>query len=124
MFSKKLKELRKMRSFTQAELAEQLEISPSAVGMYEQGRREPDFPTLIKISDIFGVDIDYLLRDDISQSDSVGIEELLTDIRRQLLSHGIKFQGKKLSLKEIDEVIQAARISFYITLERSSQNTI
>lgn len=46
---------------TQAELSKALEISPSAIGMYEQGRRVPDVSTLKKISAYFNVSIDYLL---------------------------------------------------------------
>lgn len=119
MFSKKLKELRKMCSLTQAELADLLEISPSAVGMYEQSRRAPDFKTLIKIADIFGVEIDYLLREDTGQARTTDIDDLLADIRKKLLSQGVEFEGKRLSVKEIDEMIHAARLSFYLTLDRN-----
>ena len=46
---------------SQAELAKRLQVSPSAVGMYEQGRREPSAETLVELSRIFGVTTDYLL---------------------------------------------------------------
>lgn len=65
-FSETLKNLRKERGLTQESLAKALsigdfKISPSAVGMWEQGRREPDFDTLDLIADFFNVDIDFLL---------------------------------------------------------------
>lgn len=65
-FSEMLKNLRKERRLTQEALAKALsvgkfKISPSAVGMWEQGRREPDFDTLDLIADFFNVDIDFLL---------------------------------------------------------------
>lgn len=65
-FSEMLKNLRKERGLTQESLAKALsigdfKISPSAVGMWEQGRREPDFDTLDLIADFFNVDIDFLL---------------------------------------------------------------
>ena len=65
-FSEMLKNLRKERGLTQEALAKALsigdfKISPSAVGMWEQGRREPDFETLDLIADFFNVDIDFLL---------------------------------------------------------------
>ena len=44
----KLKKLRENRGMTQAELGKALDISPSAIGMYEQGRRIPDISTLKK----------------------------------------------------------------------------
>lgn len=56
-----LKELREKRGLTQAQLSNSLKISPSAIGMYEQGRREPDHETLSKIADFFDVSIDYLI---------------------------------------------------------------
>lgn len=56
-----LKRLREEKEMTQAELGKALEISPSAIGMYEQGRRTPDIPTLKKIASYFNVSLDYLL---------------------------------------------------------------
>ena len=52
---------RKARGMSQAALAKRLRISPSAVGMYEQGRREPSCDILIALSQEFDVTIDYLL---------------------------------------------------------------
>ena len=57
----KIKILRKNAKMTQKELAEILDTSASAVGMYEQNRREPDIETLIKLSLFFRVSCDYLL---------------------------------------------------------------
>ena len=57
----RLKELRDEHGLTQAELGRLLNISPSAIGMYEQGRREPSIEALIKIADYFCVTTDYLL---------------------------------------------------------------
>ena len=53
--------LRQYCGLSQAELAQKLHISTSTVGMYEQGRREPSVDTLISLSRIFGVSLDYLL---------------------------------------------------------------
>lgn len=61
MFAKRLKELRIDAGLKQSELAKKLDISPSTIGMYEQGRRSADQETLLKISDFFNVSTDYLL---------------------------------------------------------------
>ena len=53
--------LRKETGMSQAELAERLKISPSAIVMYEQGRREPSAQILVAMAEIFGVSTDYLL---------------------------------------------------------------
>jgi len=58
---KRLKELREQKQITQAQLSACLKISPSTIGMYEQGRREPDNEILIKLADFFNVSTDYLL---------------------------------------------------------------
>lgn len=62
-----LKKLREEKGMTQAELGRQLKISPSAIGMYEQGRRTPDIPILKKMSAFFDVSIDYLLGNSIAK---------------------------------------------------------
>lgn len=61
MLSKQIAVLRRRNGWSQAELAHRLHISSSAVGMYEQGRREPSLGTLIALSKEFGVTIDYLV---------------------------------------------------------------
>ncbi|MBR0290400.1 MAG: helix-turn-helix transcriptional regulator [Selenomonadaceae bacterium] len=60
-----LKELRESKEMTQAELSKALKISPSTVGMWEQGRRQPDCEMLKRIADYFGVTADYLLGRDV-----------------------------------------------------------
>ena len=61
MFADKLRELRRARNLTQAQLAEQLGVSTSAVGMYEQGRREPDSAMLARMASCLCTSIDNLL---------------------------------------------------------------
>ena len=52
---KRLKELRENKKLTQSQLSKILNISTSAVGMYEQGRRFPDENLLKNISHFFNV---------------------------------------------------------------------
>ena len=60
-FAKRLKKLRLNKHLTQDELAPELGISRSTLGMYETGKREPDFETLETIADFFNVDMNYLI---------------------------------------------------------------
>ncbi len=53
--------LRRSLGLSQAELARKLHISPSAVGMYEQGRREPSLEALVALARELQVTADYLL---------------------------------------------------------------
>lgn len=61
MFGTRLRQLRKQHNMTQHELGEILNISRSTVGMYEAGRRNPDFEILVGIAQQFAVSIDWLL---------------------------------------------------------------
>ena len=61
MLGKRIAETRQKQGWSQAELAERLHISPSTVGMYEQGRREPPIDVLVAMSEEFGVTIDHLV---------------------------------------------------------------
>ena len=61
MLSLRMMFLRKSHHMTQAQLAQKLHISPSAVGMYEQGRRVPDLQILVAMAELFHVSLDYLI---------------------------------------------------------------
>ena len=58
---KKIAELRKQRRWTQAELAERLNVTDKAVSKWEQGAGCPELYTVVDIAKIFGVSTDYLL---------------------------------------------------------------
>lgn len=62
--------LRHKYRLTQNELAHELDISPSAIGMYEQNRREPELRMLIKIARFFNVSIDDLIKKDLQKEES------------------------------------------------------
>lgn len=61
MLSVQIAALRKQIKLSQAQLAKALCISPSALGMYEQGRRMPDLNILVRLSDYFHVSLDFLI---------------------------------------------------------------
>jgi hypothetical protein len=56
-----LRSLRQNRGLTQEELANATGINRSTLGMYESGRREPNFETLELFADFFNVNMDTLL---------------------------------------------------------------
>ena len=62
-FEEKLMALRKKAGLSQEELAEQLGVSRQAVSRWELGATQPDAPNLLKLSDLFSVSIDWLLRE-------------------------------------------------------------
>ena len=68
------------------QFAQEFNISQGTIGMWETGKREPDFETTSRIADFFHVSVDYLLgRDDEKPAPEAGDgldEELVTLIRR------------------------------------------
>ena len=61
MLGARIATLRRAAGLSQGELARRLQVSVSAIGMYEQGRREPSAEILVSLSRVFGVSVDYLL---------------------------------------------------------------
>lgn len=61
MLGPRIAALRRSKNMSQGELAKCLQISPSAVGMYEQGRREPSCQVLVELARVLEVSVDYLL---------------------------------------------------------------
>ena len=60
-FGDRLRELRKERGMQQRELGEMYDLSSSAIGSYERNLREPTLELLLRLSEYFGVSVDYLL---------------------------------------------------------------
>ena len=63
-FGNKLYNLRKARGMSQEELASELNTSRQAVSKWENDKGFPETETILMISSIFSVTIDYLLKDD------------------------------------------------------------
>ena len=57
----RIKFLRTRDQMTQRQLAKKLSLSPSAVGMYEQDRRQPSGELIVAISGVFSVSTQWLL---------------------------------------------------------------
>ncbi|MBN7817490.1 helix-turn-helix domain-containing protein [Algoriphagus pacificus] len=55
----KIADARKKINLSQAELANKISISPQAVGKWERGESMPDFTTLNRLAEIFGLDLNY-----------------------------------------------------------------
>ncbi|QJD88287.1 helix-turn-helix domain-containing protein [Cohnella herbarum] len=64
IFGEKLKNERKNKGWSQEELAEKLFVSRQSVSKWENGQNYPSIEIIIKVSDLFGVTIDELLRSD------------------------------------------------------------
>ncbi len=61
----KIIDLRKKQGWSQEQLANELGVSRQSVSKWESGMSIPDLDKIIKISSIFGVSTDYLLKDEL-----------------------------------------------------------
>ncbi len=60
-FSQRLKQLRLDKHLTQAQVANRIGVTASMVSSYETDIRLPSFEVMVRIADLFGVTVDYLL---------------------------------------------------------------
>lgn len=56
-----LREIRKKKNYNQLKVALDINISREALSYYENGKRNPDLETLVKLSEYFNKSIDYLI---------------------------------------------------------------
>lgn len=61
MLGDRIRNLRKEQRITQSELGKVINVSKVSVSGYENGTREPDTDSLIKLANYFNVTVDYLL---------------------------------------------------------------
>lgn len=60
-FATRLKETRESKGISRRQLADAMFVSVRLISYWENGKRECDFDTLIKLSEFLGESIDYLL---------------------------------------------------------------
>ncbi len=63
----KIIQLRKQSGWSQEELAEQVGVSRQSISKWESGQSIPDLNKIIKLSSIFGVSTDYLIKDELEE---------------------------------------------------------
>ena len=112
MLDEKMKRLRTERGITQKELARRLGVSPSTVGMYEQGRRIPDSRTLKRIASALDCSADELLSTDRSADVSEVIDGFARTLERQ---PGLMFNGAPITRSDREKLANAIRIAAAIT---------
>lgn len=122
MLGNRLKELRKKHHMTQQVLADALGVSPSTIGMYEQGRREPDHSTLAAICRLFHVSSDYFLMDGPVSGESAQnaeLNEVIDQFRDRLLNQeGLMFDGMPMSEEDIAQVIRAVEVGAMVAVDK------
>ena len=73
---KRIAELRKEKYLNQTGLGLKLNVSQKMISAYENGTHQPSIDTLIKMSNIFGVSVDYIIE---NTNIRTPVEKLLKD---------------------------------------------
>lgn len=73
ILAEKIMRLRKQQGWSQEDLAVRLDISRQSVSKWESGASIPDLDKIIKISDLFGVSTDFLLKDEMDEIPATAI---------------------------------------------------
>ena len=69
IFADKVVQLRKKSGWSQEELAEKLNVTRQSVSKWEGAQSIPDLEKILQLAQIFGVSTDYLLKDELAESD-------------------------------------------------------
>ena len=101
MLGDRIKKLREQEGLLQREVASRLGISQQAVARWEKGKTEPDSATLVRLAEIFGCSVDYLL----------GKTNIRTPIETIAAHHdGDEFTEEELeAIEEFKEFVRSRR---------------
>ncbi|MBD8490748.1 pentapeptide repeat-containing protein [Echinicola sp. CAU 1574] len=87
LIGNKIATARKKANLSQSELAQQIAISPQAVGKWERGESMPDITTLNNLAKIFGVDLNYFSENfsttEINPKEKQPLENLGAEIKKR-----------------------------------------
>lgn len=69
ILAEKIINLRKKNGWSQEELAEKLGVTRQSISKYEGAQSIPDLDKILKLSEIFGVTTDYLIKDELEEEE-------------------------------------------------------
>lgn len=100
IFADKLIQLRKKSGWSQEELAEKIDVSRQSVSKWEGAQAIPDYDKMIKLSNLFGVSIDYLLKDNIESEEYIEPIDEIKKTRVVTMQEASKFIEVELSISK------------------------
>lgn len=121
LFGQRLKSLRQKKGLTQRQLAYSLGISPSTVGMYEQGRREPDNSLLSQLCRVLDTTTDYLIGfSDKATDTQQDVSDVIEDFTGMLMSQqGLMFNGQPITAEDREKIVIAIKSAAAVVIPDS-----
>ena len=96
IFADKLILLRKKAGWSQEELADQMNVTRQSVSKWEGAQSVPDLEKMIRLSKLFGVSTDYLLKDEIEEAEHIRLSDDAPTLRRVSMDEANTFLSVKL----------------------------
>ncbi len=85
--------LRDQEGWTQKELAAKLDLNQPVIGAYEENRSVPPLATILKIADLFHLDLNTLVRTDLAKGKVAKKEKLMRG--KEVLAITVDIRGKE-----------------------------
>lgn len=98
ILAEKIMSLRRKKEWSQEKLAEQLGVSRQSVSKWESLASIPDIEKIIRMSELFGVSTDYLLKDDVGEEVSNKVTITETESREGVRSISMEMASEYLEL--------------------------
>lgn len=118
IFGNRLKQLRTEKGYTQKEFAKLLGVSTSSIGMYEQGRREPENAVLTAMCKLLDTTPDYLIGFS-SQNQEQDIGDVIDDFTKLLMSQqGLMFNGQPMTAEDREKIVIAIKSAAAIVIPK------
>jgi len=76
-FGERLQQTRQQKNLTQSQVATSLHVSRQTISSWETGHSYPDIDSLIKLSDLYTLSLDVLLKEDNGMTDTLRKPEVL-----------------------------------------------
>ncbi|MEK6452577.1 helix-turn-helix transcriptional regulator [Caldifermentibacillus hisashii] len=114
-YGERLKRLREDKKLSQQQLADRLNINRSTYARYELGQTQPDYETLQRLADFYGVSVDYLFGrenkknlPELTAKDERDIAKRMEKLKKDLMNgEGLSFRGEPMSPEAIESVLDA-----------------
>ena len=101
-FSKKLRECREMKEWSQAALARQAEVHHSLIGKYERDEVKPNIDILLRLASVLDTTVGYLL----GETEDQNVLKDPAMLKRLNEISGLPEEEKKHILYNIDAVLR------------------
>ena len=110
MVGEKIKTYRERKNMTQSEIAEILGVKPTTISKYEAGTLEPNIESLKKLSEIFEISVDELIKDDKFNISNINILEILKE-QKDMKLKGNLYHNTQITFAYNTNHIEGSRLT-------------